>query len=609
MRLRRGWVLLGAVAWACAPGDPLATEDGGPVAREPDGLLESPSLQRIVEAGLRRDATSLVAALEDPDARVRARAAFALGSVQDPLAGGALVALLADADPRVRADAAFALGQLPGDAFGTPLFDALKSEWYPSVQIALLEALGRHCDETAARRLRSIQVPALRGDVTRAVGRCALGEGGDVDAWAFLADRLTDPDPGVRVWAAYPFGRAPEARSWSAHLETVRRALDSARGDEPSAGHLIRALGGAADPADGDRIARWIRYGSDWRARANAVAALGQIAPEPPWAVLTDALEDPSAHVRIQAAQALRGAALVRPREFGAVAGEGVAGWIRDHPSESAVAASLLEALAAAGQVEAVEEWIVAAAGSGGDDGVWLAGLRGAAAVDGAPGLALLERVAEGAPPRPARRAVAILGQRRERASRPEGIEDPGEGGAGRGEGEGGARQNREAGTPYRAVDWEVLRELGPAPRLHLETSRGRIRIRLVPEEAPLTVDAIAATARAGRFDGVPFHRVVPNFVAQGGDVSRGGVADGAGFRLRSEFTRIRYDRGVLGMASAGKDTETTQFFLTHSAQPHLDGRYTAFGWVEAGAAVVDALQPEDVVVRARVHAGGSSRN
>ena len=140
-----------------------------------------------------------------------------------------------------------------------------------------------------------------------------------------------------------------------------------------------------------------------------------------------------------------------------------------------------------------------------------------------------------------------------------------------------------------------------------METERGTIVLVLTTEEAPATVDAITMLAEAGRYDGVPFHRVVPNFVAQGGNVGRFGAQPGAGFTLRSEFTRVRYDRGVLGMASAGKDTETSQFFLTHSAQPHLDGGYTAFGWVESGLDVMDRLAPEDRVIRAWVTPGEGS--
>jgi peptidylprolyl isomerase len=116
-----------------------------------------------------------------------------------------------------------------------------------------------------------------------------------------------------------------------------------------------------------------------------------------------------------------------------------------------------------------------------------------------------------------------------------------------------------------------------------------------------LTVQTIAGFAQEGLYAGVPFHRVVPNFVAQTGDFARQDGFGGPGFAIRSEFTLIPYRRGVLGMASAGKDTEGSQFFITHSLQPHLDGGYTSFGWVVEGMDIVDRLYEEDRIVSARI--------
>ena len=120
-------------------------------------------------------------------------------------------------------------------------------------------------------------------------------------------------------------------------------------------------------------------------------------------------------------------------------------------------------------------------------------------------------------------------------------------------------------------------------------------------ESAPLTVQTIMGFARDGLYDGTIFHRVIPNFVAQGGDFSGNDDAGGPGSAIRSEFTTIAYQRGVLGMARGGKDTEWSQFFFTHSMQPHLEGGYTAFGWVVEGMDVVDRLYEEDRIVTARV--------
>jgi peptidylprolyl isomerase len=111
----------------------------------------------------------------------------------------------------------------------------------------------------------------------------------------------------------------------------------------------------------------------------------------------------------------------------------------------------------------------------------------------------------------------------------------------------------------------------------------------------------LTRTAAGGRYNGVPFHRVVPNFVVQGGDHFRRDGYGGPDVPIRSEFNRLRYRTGTAGMASSGKDTEGVQFFLTHSPTPHLDGRYTVFGQVVAGQEVVDALLQGDLLLRARL--------
>ena len=134
-------------------------------------------------------------------------------------------------------------------------------------------------------------------------------------------------------------------------------------------------------------------------------------------------------------------------------------------------------------------------------------------------------------------------------------------------------------------------------PEVWIETSQGRVRVLLAHEEAPLTVQTFLRLSRAGAYDGVPFHRVVPSFVVQGGDVGRLDGTGGPGYRIRTELTRIPFRRGVLGMASAGRDTEGSQFFIMHAAAPHLDDRYTAFGWVVEGMEVVDRLLRGDRII------------
>ncbi|RKH53326.1 peptidylprolyl isomerase [Corallococcus aberystwythensis] len=133
-----------------------------------------------------------------------------------------------------------------------------------------------------------------------------------------------------------------------------------------------------------------------------------------------------------------------------------------------------------------------------------------------------------------------------------------------------------------------------PGTTLTLRTRKGGITVLLDPD-APLTGGNLVALAKQGYFRGITFHRVVPDFVAQGGD-PRGDGEGGPGHSIRCEMTRRRYERGTVGMALSGKDTGGSQFFFTHSPQPHLDGRYTAFGEVVSGMDVVDALLEGTVI-------------
>lgn len=139
-----------------------------------------------------------------------------------------------------------------------------------------------------------------------------------------------------------------------------------------------------------------------------------------------------------------------------------------------------------------------------------------------------------------------------------------------------------------------------PAATLRLRTTRGIIRVRLWTDDAPRSSANFVTLARRHFYDGLPIHRVVPDFVSQGGD-PRGDGSGGPGYALRCEIGMRRYEEGVMGMALAGRDTGGSQFFFTQSPQPHLDGRYTAFGEVIEGRDVVSRLVEGDVVLDVRL--------
>ena len=135
-----------------------------------------------------------------------------------------------------------------------------------------------------------------------------------------------------------------------------------------------------------------------------------------------------------------------------------------------------------------------------------------------------------------------------------------------------------------------------------IETDRGAIELELFPEYAPKTVNNFICLAKDGYYDGVTFHRVIPNFMIQGGDPTGTGRG-GPGYNFEDEFigNPLRHETGSLSMANAGPGTNGSQFFITHASQPHLDGKHTVFGRVTEGQDVVNAIRQGDVMIRVTV--------
>ena len=700
--------------------------------RPSDGLLEREDLQVIVDRQLDRRADLLRDFLDSPDADRRARAAFALASVQDTAAVDDLARLLSDRSGRVRADAAFALGQT-ADSSATPaLLRALAREDDEVVLVEVLAALGKVGDAASLPVLAQADLSGAL-EPARAFAIAAYGRRGLIHrtALARLVTGLTAPDPLRRHDAAYFFGRIADADAWALAAGGLRAAVDSLGADDPALMHLALGLGHLrrverSDSADARQLYRLLRESPDWRVRTNAARSLAAFSPPPPAPLrpgkeppplppldaisdatqrtLFDALGDPSPHVRVTAAQSLR--ALGAP-------GLPLARWLLQHKTDWRPAAALLPAIFASGPQEHVAYWLEQqGAQVTGEPGSDPAPLRPLALAAGLQALGtvpvdqprpvqgslvlnaeeldnLLRLHADHPNTTVAAAALEALGARwngrRDRADaattaafygafsaglvrrdlattttaaqaladtlfRPLGVATLLEGiyaalqapddvepmvailgalavtgdttaipvlVAAASQGHPVVRQAAAAALEQRlsegigvntigisttatpSLDWAYLKTLGTRPRLVLETARGQIAVELLTEQAPQTVQTIARTAEAGRYDGVPFHRIVPNFVAQGGDVERGDGYGGPGYAIRSEFTRVPYRAGVAGIASAGKDTEGSQFFFTHSAQPHLDGRYTAFGRIVVGDDVLDALEQGDLVTRA----------
>ena len=138
--------------------------------------------------------------------------------------------------------------------------------------------------------------------------------------------------------------------------------------------------------------------------------------------------------------------------------------------------------------------------------------------------------------------------------------------------------------------------------RVTIETNRGGVALELYPEHAPKTVNNFVFLARDGFYDGILFHRVISNFMIQGGDPTGTGRG-GPGYQFEDEVAKnpLKHETCVISMANAGPNTNGSQFFITHSPQPHLNGMHTVFGRVVEGQEVVNAIQQGDKMVKVAV--------
>lgn len=140
--------------------------------------------------------------------------------------------------------------------------------------------------------------------------------------------------------------------------------------------------------------------------------------------------------------------------------------------------------------------------------------------------------------------------------------------------------------------------------QIKLETTRGEIQLELYPEHAPKTVNNFVFLVNEAFYDGITFHRVIDNFMIQGGDPTGSGMG-GPGYKFEDELSSnpLKHGKKVISMANSGLNTNGSQFFITHLPQPHLDGKHTVFGKVIQGEDVIDSIQQGDLITKASVDA------
>jgi peptidyl-prolyl cis-trans isomerase B (cyclophilin B) len=139
-----------------------------------------------------------------------------------------------------------------------------------------------------------------------------------------------------------------------------------------------------------------------------------------------------------------------------------------------------------------------------------------------------------------------------------------------------------------------------------IKTGKGDLVLELFAADVPVTVNNFVFLAREGFYDNTTFHRVIPDFMAQGGDPTGTGTG-GPGYRFADEFTKHTHVTGALSMANAGPNTNGSQFFITYAPQPHLDGKHSVFGQLVSGMDVLKTLVNGDSIISISIEESAKS--
>jgi HEAT repeat protein/cyclophilin family peptidyl-prolyl cis-trans isomerase len=677
--------VFGAASCASAPPPPPAPVSSAPslsiFEQKMSGMLKLEDTRTLRDAA--SDSADLLRLLADPEARIRRRAALAVGRVGLPAGVPPLVELLRDGDAEVRQMAAFALGLIGDRSARDPLITAL-ADPTPLVQGSAAEALGLVGDGAAAEPIAKMmsavlasgalrqapnEVDEARRDTPVSAFRLGVFALTRLKAYDQLAAVVFDPSgkPQTTWWpVAYALQRLEDRRGAAALLALARDPSPYTRAfavkglgalkdhtavsvivplvmsrDAGVQVQAIRALGRIGDPAGAAPLLALVRA-RDLPApiRLEAVTALGNIRTPEVADLMIDLLGDRDSLIR---AAALTAAAAVSPEDFVTILSSldpdadwhvraSLASLLGTLPRQSAlprltamltdsdqrVIAAVLTSLVklnapAAGDIlldhlKSDDPVVRASAASG------IGEMRlpaGAQALPAAYQFALRDNtyVARAA----IIEAFSKYGINVARSLLDAALSDK------------DWAVRVRAATLLRQADpaSDAMARIRPAPtrlapdayqapalimpkvstQAFIDTDRGTIQLELAVLDAPLMVDNFIALVKKGFYTNLTFHRVVPDFVIQGGD-PRGDGEGGPGYTVRDEISQRPFLRGTVGIALDWADTGGSQFFITHSPQPHLDAKYTVIGRVISGMDVVDRIQQNDVIRRIRVWDG-----
>lgn len=590
----------------------------------------------------KRSTDSLILYLSHENSSYRKEAALAFASVQDTVAAASLGSLLlSDADVHVRASAAFALGQTFCRASETALHQSSKQEKDSLVLREVLEALGKTILKENIAVLTEYQASTSLSDEGKAWGLYRLALRGIKDDMVVNAvyEYLSSANVSARLAAAQFFARANLAEFSDDTMLLQRAASDTDVFVRIAATQGLRSV----KTKDATLLLQRNTKDPDERVRVSAVRALRSFLYAEVASSFIEALQDSSLQVRVATAEALINFApkesvsqlkqiadfatdwRVQSTLYGIIATldpkPSTFTTIQNRYKEATNAyhkSALLTVLGRSAQnynfigqelIDSSDPIILSSAAlsltscnsasdfSENEKPVFLkwyqlAIEKGDAAVTGIIAQVLGDSTKDY---KPLIKDVSFLKEARSKLSLPKDNE---------------SIQPLEAALAYledreveevkndfnHPINWSLVKTISENQEVTIKTTKGDVVITLLTNDAPGSVANFVMLVNQHYFDGKFFHRVVPNFVIQAG-CNRGDGYGSEDYSIRSEFSGRKYKEGSVGMASAGKDTEGTQWFITHSPTPHLDGRYTIFAEVKSGMDVVNKIGVGDKIL------------
>jgi cyclophilin family peptidyl-prolyl cis-trans isomerase/HEAT repeat protein len=610
--------------------------------RTASNKFSDPLIQRIYDLKDRRMSDSLFQYLKHEDPAIRREAALAFGSIQDSASSKRLGALLDDKDRSVRRAAAFALGQTPCTDSRRILEANLEKENDPEIFVEIAEAYGK-----VTKHWKNFD-PRYYSDSTRDYGVAwslyRAGLNGTVDTTEYrrvVALLKNDHRELTRLGGSHFFARS--SRDFTPVLHSV---INAAKNDNSAEVRMaaVLALRRVKNDTSLLAISGVLKNDNDYRVRVNAARALQPFSFEQTKQMLFNALRDKNMNVGIAASEVIvgkaenkywvelanvaasttnwRAQANLYQAAFAANGSSQIEDEIKtiyqvtkDPYHKAALLSALqsstkswsfindefqkadvpivkttaLSALVAMNKkkefdpslkknfmevyvraIESGDAALIATASDALADSTlgYQSIVKDVSFLKSAKGKLDLPKDVDAVAPLEA--AIAHLEKRKNTY-----------------------RSKPEWNHP---IDWQLVRMIQKDQTAVIHTSKGNITIRFAVEEAPGSVANFISLVQQDYFDHKFFHRVVPNFVIQGG-CYRGDGTGSEDYSIRSEFAQRKYKTGSVGMASSGKDTEGTQWFITHSPTPHLDGRYTIFAEVEKGIEVVHQIEVGDEII------------